>query len=63
MELKIEGKEMYPIFVFAKCCWEISLQSGMAWQACAQQTEKSHSHINSAVSRQVYAHALLVQQL
>jgi len=45
MELKIEGKEIYPIFVFAKCCWEISLQSGMAWQACAQQTEKSHSHI------------------
>jgi len=21
MELKIEGKEMYPIFVFTKCCW------------------------------------------
>jgi len=21
MEFKIEGKEMYPIFVFANCCW------------------------------------------
>jgi len=26
-------------------------------------TEKSHSHTNSAVSRQVYVHALLVQHL
>jgi len=25
------------------------------WQACTQQTEKSHSHTNSAVSRQIYA--------
>jgi len=23
MALKIEGKEMYPIFVFAKCCWSV----------------------------------------
>jgi len=23
MALKIEGKEMYPVFVFAKCCWSI----------------------------------------
>jgi len=21
MAFKFEGKEMYPIFVFAKCCW------------------------------------------
>ena len=25
MAFKIEGKEMYPIFVFAKCCWSINL--------------------------------------
>jgi len=39
------------------------LLSGKAWQACAQQTEKNHSHTNSAVSCQVYVHALLVQHL
>jgi len=51
--LKIEGKEMYPIFVFAKCCWLVHPKSGKAWRACAQQTEENHSHMNSAVSRQV----------
>ena len=40
-----------------------SLQNGKAWQACAQQTDKKHSHTNSAVSRQVYVHALLIQHL
>jgi len=34
-----------------------------AWQECAQQTEKSHSHTNFAVSRQVYVHVLLLQHL
>jgi len=23
MAFKFEGKEIYPIFVFAKCCWSI----------------------------------------
>jgi len=23
MSFKSEGKEMYPIFVFAKCCWSM----------------------------------------
>jgi len=23
MALKIEGKEMYPIFYFAMCCWSV----------------------------------------
>jgi len=23
MAFKIEGKEMYPIFAFAKCCWSV----------------------------------------
>jgi len=40
-----------------------SLISGKAWQACAQQTEKKHSHTDSAVSCEVYVHALLVQHL
>jgi len=53
MAFEIEGKEMYPIFVFAKCCLTVHSQSGMAWQECAQQTEKSHSHTNSEVSCQV----------
>ena len=37
------------------------LQCGKAWLERAQKTEKSHSHANSAVSRHVYVHALLVQ--
>jgi len=53
MAFKSEGKEMYAIFVFAVLLVN-SLQSGKVWQACTQQTEKSHSHTNSAVSRQVY---------
>ena len=48
---------------FCKVLLVNSLQSVKAWQACAQQTEKNHSHTNSAVSRQVYMHALLVQHL
>jgi len=39
------------------------LQSGKAWQACAQQTEKNHSHTNSAVTRQIHVDALLVRHL
>jgi len=40
-----------------------SLQSGKAWQECTQQTKKNHFYTNSAVSRQVYLRALLVQHL
>jgi len=53
---------MYPMFVFAVLLVS-SLLSGKAWQACTQQEEKNHSHTTSAVSRQVYVHALLVQNL
>jgi len=69
MAFKIEGKEMYLNIWFCNVLLMRSLLSGKAWQACAQQTErmmyklKNHSHTNSAVSHQVYAHALLVQQL
>jgi len=62
MAFSFEGKGMYSIFVFAKCCGSI-YSSDKAWQQCAQQTEKSYSHTKSAVSRQVYVHALLVQHL
>jgi len=62
MEFKIESKKMYPS-LFLKVLLVNSLQSGMAWQACAQQTEKNHSHTNSALSSEVYAHVLLVQHL
>ena len=54
MAFKFEGKEMYPIFVFAKCCWSM-VRLGMNVH-----TEKSHSHTNSAVSRQVYVHRRFV---
>ena len=53
---------MYP-FCFHKVLLVNSFKGGKAWQACAQQTEKSHSHTNSAVSHQVSVHALLVQHL
>ena len=36
-------------FLKPKCCWSVHSQSGKAWQASAQQTEKSHSHTTSAV--------------
>jgi len=49
--------------LFLKVLLVNSIQSGMVWYTCAQQTEKSHSHTNSAVSSQVYAHFLLVQHL
>ena len=55
-------KECAPSF-FRKVLLVNSFQSDKAWQECAQQTEKSHSHTNSAVSRQVYIHALLFQHL
>jgi len=51
MAFKSEGKEMYPNFVFAKCC---SMRTANG---------KIHPHTSSAISRQVYAHALLVQHL
>jgi len=51
--IQIRGKVMYLIFVFAKGLLVSWLQSGKAWQARAQQTEKNHSHRNSAVTRQV----------
>jgi len=35
MTFKIEGEEMYPIFVLASVV--SSLRSGKVWQACAQQ--------------------------
>jgi len=64
MAFKIEGKEMYPIFVFAMCCWSVhSKVKAVKLGTCAQQTEKNHSHRNSAVSHQVYVHALLVHHL
>jgi len=40
-------------FYFRKVLLVNSLQSGKAWQERAQPTEKSHSHTNSVVSRQV----------
>ena len=59
-ELRIKN---VPHLSFRKMLFVSSLQSGKAWQACAQQREQSYSHRNSAISRQVYAHTLLVQHL
>jgi len=60
MAFKIEGKEMYPIFVFAMCCWSVHSEVVRLGKH-AHSKQKNHSYINSAVSCQVYVHALLVQ--
>jgi len=56
---KFGGKEMYLIFVFAKCCW--SIHSRVVWLGKhVHSKQKNHSHARSAVARQVYVDALLV---
>jgi len=59
--IQIWGQRNVPHLCFRKALLVNSPQSGKVWQACTQQTEKSHSHANSVVSRQVYA--LLGQHL
>jgi len=65
MAFKIEGKEMLTIEKYTPSLFSQSVVGqfttlcGKAWQACAQQTEKSHSHTNSAASRQVYVAYML----
>ena len=61
--IQILRRRSVPHLRFRKVLLVNSLQSGKVWQACTPQTEKSHSHTNSAVSHQVYVHALLVQHL
>jgi len=53
---------MYPIFVFAKCCWSIHSKVVKLGKN-AHSKQKNHSNTSSAVSRQIYVHALLVQHL
>jgi len=43
MAFKFEGKKCTP-FLFSQILLVDSLQSGKAWQACAQQPAKSHYH-------------------
>ena len=57
--IEIWGQRNIPYLCFCKGF----LVNGKAWQERAQQTEKSHSHTNSAVSRQVCVHAQLVQHI
>jgi len=57
MAFKIEGKEMYLIFVFAKCCWSVHsyvVRFGKHAKTIAAQTLQFH---------EVYVHAVLVQHL
>jgi len=66
MAFKFGGKEMYLIFVFAKCCWSIDSRVVRFGKKQAEKTTPSrenHSHTNSAVTRQVCIDALLVQHL
>jgi len=62
-DIQNRGKRNVPHLCFRKVLLVSSLLSGKARQACAQKTEKNHSHTNSAVSCRVYVHALLVQHL
>jgi len=66
MAFKSEGKDIYSMLVFAKCCWSKFSQSvcwSLAWQERAHRTEKSRSHTTSAVPRQINVPAQLVQHL
>ena len=47
MAFEFQGKEMHPIFVFAKCCWSIDPKLVRLGKR-AQQREKSHSHTKQA---------------
>jgi len=62
MAFNIEDREMYPIFDFAMCFWSIHSKLVRLGKH-ANSKQKSQSHTTSAVSRQVYVHALLVQHL
>jgi len=52
MALKFEGKELYPIFVFAKCCWSIhSKVVRLGKNAYSKQRKATHTqtllfHVN-----------------
>jgi len=62
MIFKIEGKEMLHIFVFAKFCWSAHSEV-VRFVKHLHSKQRRHSHTTSAVLRQVYVHALLVQHL
>jgi len=62
MAFKFDGEEMYPIFVFAKCLWSIRSKV-VRLEKKAQSKERKATPTQTAVSRQVYVHALLVQHV
>ena len=62
MPFKLVGKEIDPIFVFAKF-WSIHSKVVRLGKNAHSKQKKNHFHTNSAVSCQVYLHALLVQHL
>jgi len=62
MAFKIEGKEMYPIFVLANVLGQFTTK-WLTFGKHAHSKQRNHSHTNSAVSRQVYVDALLVKHL
>jgi len=45
MVFKSEGKKMYPIFVFAKCCWSIHSKVAMYTADKATPTQTLPSHV------------------
>ena len=44
MAFQIEGKEMYPIFVFVKCCWSIHSRVVRLGSVRTANREKPLSH-------------------
>jgi len=52
MAFEFEGKEMHPIFVFAKCWWSIHSKVVRLGKQ-AQQREKSHSHTNKLLDAEM----------
>jgi len=62
MAFKFEEKEMYPIFVFAKCCWSIHSKVVRLGKNAHSKQRKANL-TQTEVSCQIYVHAILVQHL
>jgi len=49
MAFRIEGKEMYPIFVFAKCYWLVHSSVKFAPKTCMRTANREATSTISAV--------------
>ena len=62
MAFKFEGKEIYRIFVFAKCCWSIHSKVATLGKNAHNKQNRSHYHTKSSVPHRICVRALLVPE-